>query len=111
MDMVQKQDNQVAERKYVSVNGIKLSYLDFGGKSINVLLMLHGHMNDARTFAELALKFKVDWRVIGLDQRGHGWSDHASDLDYSRESYLNDILHLIRKELHDQPVVILGHSL
>ncbi|WP_037465382.1 alpha/beta fold hydrolase [Shimazuella kribbensis] len=97
-------------RKYFQSNGINLSYLDFGGNSENILLVLHGHMNDARTFLDLAARLK-NWRVIGLDQRGHGWSDHSPTKDYSRESYIEDIHQLIRTELDGQAVTILGHSL
>ncbi|SFF07490.1 Pimeloyl-ACP methyl ester carboxylesterase [Paenibacillus algorifonticola] len=104
------QEKDSAARKYFQSGNIKLSYLDFGGGSEHILLTLHGHMNDARTYAELATRFK-NWRVIGLDQRGHGWSEHPRDKDYSRESYLEDILNLIRIELGGQPVTILGHSL
>ncbi|NEW07388.1 alpha/beta hydrolase [Paenibacillus sp. SYP-B3998] len=108
--MLNSQDNLLTTRQYFKSGNIRLSYLDFGGESQNVLLMLHGHMNDARTFSELASKFK-DWRVIGLDQRGHGWSEHSPEADYSRESYMKDILNFIRVELGGQPVTILGHSL
>ncbi|KQN98825.1 alpha/beta fold hydrolase [Paenibacillus sp. Leaf72] len=104
------QDKDTAARKYFKSGNHTLSYLDFGGESRHILLTLHGHMNDARTYSELASKC-TDWRVIGLDQRGHGWSEHPQDKDYSRESYLEDILNLIRIELGGQPVTLLGHSL
>ncbi|CAG7630413.1 alpha/beta fold hydrolase [Paenibacillus allorhizosphaerae] len=108
--MFQSQDTHSAIRKYFRSGNLTLSYLDFGGESHNVLLLLHGHMNDARTYAEFASRMK-DWRVISLDQRGHGWSDHPADTDYSRESYIQDIVSLICTELGGQPVVLLGHSL
>lgn len=109
-NLLYSQENGAAIRKYFQSGNMKLSYLDFGGESHNILLMLHGHMNDARTFSELSSKIK-DWRVIGLDQRGHGWSEHSPETDYSRESYMKDILNLILTELDGQPVTILGHSL
>ncbi|MBM7567860.1 pimeloyl-ACP methyl ester carboxylesterase [Paenibacillus sacheonensis] len=74
------------------------------------MIMLHGYMANARSFSELAVRFQ-DWRVIALDQRGHGWSGHSSGNAYAREDYINDILHLIQSELGGQPVTILGHSL
>ncbi|KQL45984.1 hydrolase [Brevibacillus choshinensis] len=103
-------NHHLGTRKYFHSGNLKLSYLDFGGDSQDVLLLLHGHMNDARTFSTFAAAMQ-DYRVIGLDQRGHGWSEHPSDKDYSRESYVNDILAFIRGELGGQPVTILGHSL
>lgn len=97
-------------RKYFQSGDLNLSYIDFGGESQKILLMLHGHMANAREFSKLAFKFD-DWRVIALDQRGHGWSEHPADKDYSRESYIADIYQLIHQELGGFPVTILGHSL
>ncbi|TCS93221.1 alpha/beta fold hydrolase [Hazenella coriacea] len=108
--MIHSFKNGIASRRYFQSGSIKLSYLDFGGVSENILLMLHGHFGNARTFSEIASRFK-NWRVISLDQRGHGWSDHPLDKDYSRESYITDILNLICQELGGAPVTILGHSL
>jgi pimeloyl-ACP methyl ester carboxylesterase len=67
-------------------------------------------MGNAREFSKLASKFE-DWRVIALDLRGHGWSEHPPEKDYSRESYVADIFNLIHLELGGIPVTILGHSL
>ncbi|WP_433619443.1 alpha/beta fold hydrolase [Paenibacillus cellulositrophicus] len=100
----------LAQRKYFKSGNLQLSYLDFGGDSRQVLVMLHGYMANARTFSELAARFK-DWRVIALDQRGHGWSDHPPGREYAREDYVMDIWNLIQSELGGQPVTILGHSL
>jgi esterase len=108
--MVNSHDNFSAIRKSFKSGNLQLSYLDFGGESNKVLVMLHGYMANARTFSELAVKFK-DWRVIAVDQRGHGWSDHPYGMEYSRNDYVNDILNLIQTELGGQPVTILGHSL
>jgi pimeloyl-ACP methyl ester carboxylesterase len=102
--------NPLGIRKYFKSGDLTLSYLDFGGESQRILLMIHGHMGNAREFSKLAHKF-ADWRVIALDQRGHGWSEHPPEQDYSRASYIADIFSLIRQELAGNPVTILGHSL
>ena len=61
-------DNHLATRKYFQSGDIKLSYLDYGGESTNVLLLLHGHMNDARTFSAFAEAFqgRMAWHVSAL---------------------------------------------
>ncbi|OBZ17171.1 alpha/beta fold hydrolase [Bacillus sp. FJAT-26390] len=97
-------------RKFFRSGDLTLSYLDFEGDSHKILLLLHGHMGNAREFAKLAHKF-ADWRVIALDQRGHGWSEHPPEKDYSRASYIADIFTFIDQELGGTPVTILGHSL
>ncbi|EPZ40818.1 alpha/beta fold hydrolase [Alicyclobacillus acidoterrestris] len=98
------------KRRFFDSNGLQLSYVDFGGDFEKILLVLHGHFGTASQFSFLAQKLD-GWRVIGLDQRGHGWSSHASDLNYSRESYINDIRNFIQQELGKRSVVLLGHSL
>lgn len=102
--------NPIGIRRYFQSGDLQLSYLDFGGEGQKILLMLHGHMGNAREFSKLASKF-YDWRVIALDQRGHGWSEHPTKEDYSRDSYISDIFNLIHQELGGTPVTILGHSL
>jgi esterase len=108
--MVNSSHNGSAIRKFFYSDNIRLSYLDFSGDNERVLVMLHGYMANARSFSELAVRFK-DWRVIAMDQRGHGWSDHPPGKEYAREDYVDDILNLIQSELGGQPVTILGHSL
>lgn len=108
--MLNSRHNDSAVRKYFQSGNLRLSYLDFGGDSERVLVMLHGYMANARSFSELAVCFK-DWRVIALDQRGHGWSDHPAGKEYTRDDYVKDILNLVHLVLGGQPVTILGHSL
>lgn len=106
----QQEKKLIGERKYFQSGNLRLSYLERGEENQKILLLLHGHMNDARNLFGLANRFS-DWRVIALDQRGHGFSDHASDLDYSRESYIQDIRNLLQHVGNNQPVTIWGHSL
>ena len=108
--MLMSHEDPGARRKYFQSGPLTLSYLDYGGDSRNILLLLHGTMNDARTYEGLTVSLE-GWRIISLDQRGHGWSDHPPDRDYSRNSYVEDVANLIRDELGGQPVTILGHSL
>ncbi|GLX37854.1 hypothetical protein Sros01_39270 [Streptomyces roseochromogenus] len=94
-------------REFFTVGGRKLSYLDFGGPG-EPLLALHGHYNEASAFAPLAGALAPRWRVIALDQRGHGESDRAPG--YGRDDYVADVLALHR-HLGVGPVPVLGHSL
>ena len=94
-------------RGCLEVDGRRLSYLDFGGPG-RVLLALHGHFNEGRTFTRLAASLASDWRVIALDQRGHGFSDHTAD--YSPDGYVADAVALL-DHLAVGAAVVLGHSL
>ncbi|MFD3943533.1 alpha/beta fold hydrolase [Streptomyces sp. NPDC058579] len=89
------------------VDGRRLSYLDFGGPG-PVLITLHGHFSEGADFAPLAERLGSSWRVIALDQRGHGESDRATD--YERGGYVDDVTALL-DHLGLADVALLGHSL
>jgi pimeloyl-ACP methyl ester carboxylesterase len=63
---------------------------------------------EGQTFAPLALALLPEWRVIALDQRGHGNSSHAPS--YGREDYLGDLAALYA-HLKITSAVMLGNSL
>ncbi|MCF3182590.1 alpha/beta hydrolase [Streptomyces polychromogenes] len=94
-------------RRFFMVGGRRLSYLDFGGPG-QPLLALHGHYNEASAFAPLATAMAPRWRVIALDQRGHGESDRARS--YERDEYVADVA-AFHRHLGVGPVPVLGHSL
>lgn len=88
-------------------DGLTLSYLDTGGDS-QTLIALHAHWMEAVTYTQLATALAPKWRVVALDQRGHGHSDHAGS--YTREDYLGDLAALI-EHLKIDKTVLLGNSL
>ncbi|MBM3939417.1 MAG: alpha/beta hydrolase [SAR202 cluster bacterium] len=79
-----------AERKHVTVNGLRLSYLDWGGAGRPWLLCLHGFTEQAHIFDEFAEAVSPRHRVLSLDFRGHGESQWAPD-GYTRDKYLADV--------------------
>ncbi len=95
------------KRAAVVVAGRRLSYLDFGGAG-RPLLALHGHFGEGRTFTRLARELGDSWRVVALDQRGHGHSDRPAD--FSRTGYVEDAATVL-DHLGIDGAVVLGHSL
>ncbi|MEU8893369.1 alpha/beta hydrolase [Streptomyces sp. NPDC048442] len=95
------------KRAATMVVGHRVSYLDFGGPG-HPLLALHGHFGEGRTFTHLARELGDSWRVIALDQRGHGRSDRPSD--FSRTGYVEDAAAALEHLGIDNTVVV-GHSL
>jgi pimeloyl-ACP methyl ester carboxylesterase len=86
------------KRHYFQSGKLNLSYLD-GGEAGTALIALHSHWMEGLTLGPLAEALAPRWRVIALDQRGHGHSDHAAS--YIRNDYLSDIYirsHFSRKE-------------
>jgi pimeloyl-ACP methyl ester carboxylesterase len=60
------------------------------------------------SFEPLANLLAPEYRVVALDQRGHGYSDHAKS--YTREGYVGD-LNAFLKHLHVDNAILLGNSL
>jgi len=89
-------------------DGLALSYLDAEGDG-RIVIALHAHWMEGTTFEPLAAALAPDWRVIALDQRGHGYSDPAKT--YTREDYLGDLQSLIAHLAPDEPIALLGNSL
>ncbi|SFW54012.1 alpha/beta fold hydrolase [Luteibacter sp. UNCMF366Tsu5.1] len=95
----------------VSVPGLELSALAWGQPDAPPLLMVHGWLDNAASFALIAPRLADRFHVIALDLPGHGRSDHLPDstiyqyLDYARAVLAAaDALALPRFHL-------LGHSL
>lgn len=88
--------------------GPKLACTELGTADAPPLLLLHGVTRHHGDWSPL-LPWLVDaWRVIAVDQRGHGRSARAER--YLVTDYAADAVRLVRDEIRE-PVVILGHSL
>lgn len=96
------------QRKTFQRGNLTFSYLDTEGEK-PLLVALHGHMMEGVTFLPLMQILQSDYRVVALDQRGHGFSDHAAS--YTRDDYLCDIEALLQTLNGNMPVILLGHSL
>ncbi len=94
-------------RQQFQHDGLTFSYLDAGGPG-RPLVALHSHWLEGATYVPLAAALAPEWRVIALDQRGHGYSDHAPS--YTREDYIGDVAALFSR-LGLDDAVLLGNSL
>src|SRR5437899_1922594 len=74
---------------FSTANGIKLHYLDWGGKG-ETMLFLHGIGDTAHIFDDFAPKFTNRFRVLGLTRRGHGESE-VCDSGYDTATRVEDI--------------------
>lgn len=95
-------------RHFFRSNNLQLSYLDAGGEG-EIVIALHAHWMQASGYESLAKSLLPNWRIIALDQRGHGHSDHT--MSYSRDDYIEDIMALFQHLGITQPVVVMGNSL
>ena len=61
-------------------------------------------------FDEFGQRASDRYRLINLDQRGHGDSEWDPDGDYTRESFVADI-EAVRQSLGFEQVILMGHSM
>jgi pimeloyl-ACP methyl ester carboxylesterase len=73
------------------------------------LLMLHGVTSRRDTFVRLMESLTPLFRVITMDQRGHGFSGHTPG-KYNRDDHARDIKYVIENVCEEAPVVW-GHSM
>src|SRR2546422_3432883 len=92
---------------FITVNGVRLHYLDWGGKG-ETILFLHGVGDTAHIYDELAPKFTNDFRVLGLTRRGHGESE-IPDTGYDTATRVADIRQFL-DVLNIRRATMVGHS-
>ena len=96
--------------KFVDADGMRFHYLEWGNPDNPPMLLLHGFAQTCHSWDFVALGFSDNYRVIVLDQRGHGDSDWASDGDYSPETQQKDISGVVN-ELGLANFVLMGLSM
>jgi len=92
---------------FITANGVKLHYLNWGGKG-DTMLFLHGIGDMAHTFDDFAPKFTNQFRVLGLTRRGHGESE-VPDSGYDTATRVEDIRQFL-DALNISRVVLVGFS-
>src|ERR1043165_7781989 len=81
---------QSPEDRFVTVDGLRIHYLDWGGEGKQPLILLHGIGRVAHTFDHLAPHFSSNYHVMAVDMRGHGDSGWDPKGGYLVEDYVKD---------------------
>ena len=101
--------NQPKNRR-IEIGELKFHYLEWGSNTSQTILCLHGFLSQAYIWNSFAPTFIHDYRVLALNQRGHGGSDWSSDGAYSIDDHFVDIAQFI--EILDlKDLILLGHSM
>lgn len=95
--------------RFVTVNGLRLHYLDWGAEGKQPFIMLHGIGRVAHSFDHIAPRFNRDYHVIAIDMRGHGDSAWSPEGAYLVEDYAKDLAAFV-EQLNLRNVVLLGNS-
>src|SRR5258705_175078 len=77
--------------RFITLHGRRYHYTEWGEPAAPPLVMLHGITTHARTWDDEARLLAARYRVLALDQRGHGDSDPPPDADYSDAALLSDL--------------------
>ncbi len=99
---------QYADR-FITVNGLRLHYLEWGDSARPAMILLHGIARHAHTFDHIATDLARDHRVLAIDMRGHGDSAWSPEGAYLVEDYVKDLEGLLQ-QLAIRRVTLLGNS-
>jgi pimeloyl-ACP methyl ester carboxylesterase len=89
---------------------MRFHYLDWGDPAAPPIVLLHGGHQSAHSWDLVSLHLAENYRVLALDQRGHGDSEWARDVEYSNHTMSLDAEAFITSMGLQQPVLI-GHSM
>ncbi|HEY7519913.1 MAG TPA: alpha/beta fold hydrolase [Methylomirabilota bacterium] len=93
--------------EFIPLKDVTLHVVDWAGGEPTVLA-IHGSAGMAHTFGALAERLAPAIRFVGVDLRGHGFSDKPP-AGYDLERHVEDVLQLIAALGLRQPI-LLGHS-
>jgi 2-(acetamidomethylene)succinate hydrolase len=91
----------------VSTGKINLHVRETGAGPL--VVFLHGITANAAVWDPVLLALQDGFRVVGVDQRGHGLSDKPTQ-GYGGEDYARDLLGLVHA-MGGAPAIVVGHSL
>lgn len=90
-------------------DGVSLGYDDTGASGLPAITFLHGLSMARSSWAPFVPDLEGRFRVVRLDQRGHGESSHAPGT-YVLDTYVADTVAFLEAVVAE-PAVLVGHSL
>lgn len=90
-------------------DGMRIHALEWSTEGVP-LVLVHGFGNEAHIWDDFAPLVAPHYRVIAIDQRGHGDSSHDAELRYDYD-YLVADLEAVTAALGIERMVLVGHSL
>jgi pimeloyl-ACP methyl ester carboxylesterase len=100
---------QPTSRTVPGADGLTLRLLEWSSEGVP-FLMLHGFGNEAHIWDDLAPVLAPHYRVLALDQRGHGDSEGDPEGRYDFESMARDV-EAVCEALGIERLVVCGHSM
>ena len=90
--------NATVADELIEMRGLRFHYRDWQStrEGAPTLILLHGYTGHARSWDAFAEAMTDRYRVIALDQRGHGGSDWASADAYGIEDMADDLRSFVK---------------
>ncbi|MGE0223580.1 MAG: alpha/beta fold hydrolase [Acetobacteraceae bacterium] len=89
---------------------MRFHFLEWGQADAPPIVLLHGGHQSAHSWDLVSLSLAQHYRVLALDQRGHGDSEWARDVDYSNHTMALDAEAFIAATGLARPI-LMGHSM
>ncbi len=89
---------------------MRFHFLEWGCPDARPIVLLHGGHQSAHSWDLVSLHLAQNYRVLALDQRGHGDSEWARDVTYSNHEMSLDAEAFIAAMHLEQPILV-GHSM
>ena len=89
-------DPQWGVHKYMTVNGVKIHYVEAGEESKPLMVFVHGFPEFWLAWRHQLRHFKQDYRVVALDNRGYKESEKPAKIEnYQIKNLVDDIKVLV----------------
>lgn len=95
--------------RYVTANGIRLHFLEYGDPSRPPIVIVPGITSPAATWEFVSVELARNHRVLTMDVRGRGLSDHPAT-GFTTPEYARDLAESLPALGLERPLV-LGHSM
>ena len=102
-------DTQYRSRNIV-LRQMRFHFLEWGAPDAPAVVLLHGGHQSAHSWDLVSLHLAQRFRVLALDQRGHGDSEWARDVSYTNHEMSLDAEAFIAA-LGLQRPILMGHSM
>lgn len=98
------------QARYYHSQGLRLHYTDWGNPSAPPLVLVHGGLDQSRSWDHLARGLRQRFHVMAPDLRGHGDSEWAKGSSYSLSDHVYDLSSLA-KSVGLKKFAIVSHSM